>query len=108
MLHQAILDIGRTDAIAAARNQVVLTPLVPDVAVAVLDRDIAGQAPIANKFRSGRLWIVPITEKHHRIGALYRDNPAFTGRESSAVRRHDLDPVAGSWPAHRSRAHRKH
>src|SRR6516165_7208753 len=107
MLHEAILDLGRTDAITAARNQVVLSPLVPEVPVAVLDRDIAGQAPTAGEFCTSRLQIDPIAKKHHRNGALHPDDPAFSGREWSAIRRHDLDTVAGGCPTHRSRAHRK-
>src|SRR5258708_295186 len=59
VLHQAILDVGWPDAVAAARDQIVLAALVPDVAGVILERDIAGEAPVAGEFRRRRLGVVP-------------------------------------------------
>src|SRR5439155_21783310 len=69
---QAVLDLARADAVAAARDHVVLAPDEPEVAVAVLARQVAGERPVADELVARRLLVVPVPEKHHRIGAAHR------------------------------------
>src|SRR5438309_12049260 len=62
MLHQAVLDLRRTDAVARALEHVVGAPLVPEIAVLVALREIPGAAPLAGVFPLGRLRILPVFE----------------------------------------------
>ena len=106
MLHQAILDVGRADAVAAARDQIVLAALVPDVARVILQRDVAGQQPTASKSRRCRRRIIPVAEKHDRVRPLNRDDAGLAGRQHLARPRHNRDPVSRDRPAHRAWPHR--
>ena len=47
MLDEAVLDLGRADAIAGDLEHVVGAALVPEIAVVVARRDVAGAAPVA-------------------------------------------------------------
>jgi hypothetical protein len=40
-----VFDIGWTDPISAAADEIVLAPLVPEIAAFILDADIAGASP---------------------------------------------------------------
>src|SRR5439155_16831863 len=67
MLHQAVLDLRGTDAVARALEHVVGAALVPEIAVRIALREIPGAAPSAGVFPLGRLGIIPVFEKENRI-----------------------------------------
>src|SRR5438552_5453248 len=69
---QAILDLARADAIAAARDDVVLAPDEPEVAVRVLPGEITGERPVADELLPRGLLVVPVAQEHHGVGTADR------------------------------------
>ena len=82
----AVLDFRRTDAIARDLEHVVGAPLVPEVAVGVHCRDVAGAAPVARVLLPRALRVVEVFEEKDRIGgsirrdAVDRDFAGFAAR----------------------------
>src|SRR5438034_9215888 len=78
MLHQSVLDLRGTDAVARALEHVVAAALVPEIAVRIALREIPGAAPPAGVFPLGRLGILPVFEKEHRDRKSTRLNSSHT------------------------------
>src|SRR5207245_1034228 len=102
MLHQAVLDLRRTDAVARALEHVVAAALVPEIAVPIALRKIPGAAPFAGVFPSGRLGIPPVFEKEHRIVLVPGGHlSSLTGRDFVAALVDAGHAVSGVRPADR-------
>ena len=104
---QAILDLGRADTIAGRTDHVVVAAQEMQPAVRVLAAPVAGQQPAplgpGDEFLFRRLRIVPIAQKHHRIGGLHGDGAfGFRRQQGAGHGIDDLDPVAGHGAAHRT------
>src|SRR5262249_43312827 len=71
MALQTVLDLARADPVATARDQVVLAPDEPEVAVRVLPGQVAGEGPVTHELLAGGRLVVPVAQEHDRIGALH-------------------------------------
>src|SRR5262249_41294966 len=99
----ALLDVGRADAVAAARDEVVLAPFEPEIAVLVLDPEIAGREPVADEFLARRLRLAPVFEEKDRVGAPRRDHPGLASWLDPPALADPGDRVAGAGASHRAR-----
>jgi hypothetical protein len=50
MLDEAVFDLARPDAVTGCLENVVSTALVPEVAIRIAPRQIAGTAPVTREF----------------------------------------------------------
>jgi hypothetical protein len=55
-------------------DEIVLAPLVPEVAGFILDADIAGQAPIPCKFGRRGFGLTPVFDESHGVRPANRDD----------------------------------
>src|SRR5436189_473083 len=87
MLDQAVLDLGRTDAISGGLEHVVGAALVPQVTVVIDARLVAGARPLvvrAAELLARRVRILEVLDEEHRVRsairrrAAYRDLADFT------------------------------
>src|SRR3954470_17148619 len=108
MPDEAVLDLGRPDPVAGRLEHVVGATLVPQVAVVVGHRDIAGAAPVAGELRARAFRIPEVLEEEHRIGRAIRrtavdgDFARLAARSLVAVVVEDGDPVTRIRTAHRA------
>ena len=72
MPDEAVLDLRRSDPVARGLEHVVGAALVPEVAVGVALREVAGAAPVAAELRRGALRIAEIVEEEDRIARAVR------------------------------------
>ena len=113
MLDEAVLDLGRADAVAGGLEHVVGAALVPEVAVVVARGDVAGAAPVAGVLAARAFGIAEVLEEEHRVGrAVGRDaggpRPRRARRAASSLPSSSI--TAMRWPgigaAHRARLRR--
>src|SRR5262245_63980320 len=99
MPDQTILDLARPNPEARRGDDVIIPADEADIALFVQDALVAGRHPLADEFIAGGLGVAPIFEEHHRIGALYRDLPGFTGFQRISRGIDNRDGMAGDRPA---------
>src|SRR3974390_2940093 len=61
MFEQHVLDLRPGDVVAAADDQIVVPPLIPEVAVFVLNVDVAGDVPSAAHVFALPIRLPPVT-----------------------------------------------
>ena len=102
MPDQCVLDLGRTDAITAAGDDIVGAALKPEIAVVIAHSEIAGDQPAIGVFVAGRLRVAPVFKHHHRIGTADRNMAGGSGRLLVAVIVDDGGDMAGNGAPHRT------
>ena len=79
MLDQAILDLAGPDAVACGLEHVVAAAVIPEAAVGVHHRHVAGAAPAvfraASELGKCRLFVLPVAEKEHRVALAVHVEP---------------------------------
>src|ERR1700733_12823217 len=103
MLEQAILDLGRTDAIAGGGDDIVLAAQVPEVAILVLPPEIAGQQKLAGEFLLRGVRIFPVFDHGDGIGLANADDAALSPREFMSLVVDDAHVKTRRRLAHRTR-----
>ena len=101
---QAGFDLARPDAVAAARDQVVVAPDEAEVAGFVAGAQIAAHQPVAAELRRGRRLVAPVAQEHDGVGPPVRDAPQFARGQLLARLVDDAHGVAGDGGAHPPRA----
>ena len=107
MLEKRILDLGRTDAVAGAGDDVILAAHVPEIPVLILPAEIAGQKKTAGMFLARRFRIAPIFDHGHGIGLAHADDAAAPPRQFLALVVDDADVESRRRLAHRAGLDRK-
>src|SRR4051794_1834147 len=107
MLQQRVLDFGWPDAIAGGGNHVILAADVPEIAVAILDPEIAGQQKVACEFFYRGIRVLPVLDHRARVGLTHTDDAALTLRQLLAALIDDADVEARRGPPHRARPDRE-
>src|ERR1700722_3546163 len=107
MLEQAILDLGRADAIAGRGDDVVLAAQVPEVAVLILPSEIAGQKKSAGEFLFRRVRIFPVFDHGDGIGLTNADDAALSPRQLVSLIVDDAHVETRRRLSHRTRPYRK-
>src|SRR6516165_4657080 len=77
MLDEDPLDFGRIDVLATGDDQVVLTVVDEEIAVAVACADVAAIVPTVAQCLSGRRLVTPIFAKH--VGSTDQHLPGGSG-----------------------------
>ena len=107
MLHQGMLDLRRTDAIARAGDDIVLAADVPEVTVVILHAEIAGEQEAVRIFLRSGLRVLPVFDHGHRIGHAHADDAARVPRLLLALLIDNAHIESGRRFAHRARLDRK-
>ncbi len=72
MLHEAVFDLARADAITRGLEHVVGAALVPEIAIDIHHRGVAGAAPAvvdaAGELRARGFVVAPVAEEEHGVG----------------------------------------
>src|SRR5664279_2915962 len=102
-----MLDFGGTDAIAGGSDDVVLAADIPEITVAILHAEIAGQQKFAGNFLRGRFRIFPVLDHGARVGLAHTDDAAFTDRLFRALLVDNADVETRRRLTHRTRPDRK-
>ena len=106
MLEAHRLDLERPDPVAGRDDHVVRPALVPDVAVLVARRGVAGVEPLTAECRLGVGRPVPVAERIVRVGAgPEADLATLAGADRLLVLVEDRDLPAGHRTAHRTLPH---
>src|SRR3984885_15664749 len=107
MFEQAVLDLGRADAIAGRGDDVVLAAQVPEVAVLILPSEIPGQEKTAGEFLFRRVRIFPVFDHGDGIGLANTDDAALSPRQLLSLVVDDAHVETRRRLAHRTRTDRK-
>src|SRR5258705_230631 len=102
-----MLDLRRPDAIAGTGDHVVLAADIPEIAVAILDAEIAGEQELPGIFLRGRFRIAPVFDHGARVRLAYAEDAAFAPRQFLAALVDDTDVEPRRRAPHRSRTDRK-
>src|ERR1700716_2503369 len=98
-----MLDLRGPDAVAGGGDDVVLAADIPEITVAILHAEIAGEQELPGIFLRGRVRIFPVLDHGAGIGLAHADDAALADRLFHAVLVDDADVEARRRTSHRSR-----
>src|SRR5882757_8129073 len=102
-----MLDLRRPDAITGTGDHVVLAADIPEIAVAILDAEVAGEQELSGIFFCGRFRVAPVFDHGARVRLAHANDAAFALGEFLAALVDDANVEARRRASHRSRTDRK-
>src|SRR3954454_15224155 len=102
-----MLDLRWPDPVAGRGDHVMLAADVPEVAVAILHAEIAGQQELAGILLRGGFRIFPVLEHGARVRLAHADDAALAARQFFTAVIDDADLETRRGPPHRARSNRK-
>ncbi len=67
MSHQTVFDLPGANSVASRFEHVIRAASIPKVAIRITTRQITGATPITRVFFLGRLGVIPVAKKKHRV-----------------------------------------
>src|SRR4051812_27499930 len=102
MLHQRMFDLGRADPVAGGGDDVVLAADIPEIAILVLNAEIAGEQKFAGIFLRRRIRVAPVLKHRARARLPHADDAALPPRLLLALVVDDADVETRRRLAHRA------